>query len=44
MLTILKYLEPPIVVEQFWIVLNKQNDTLSLESFHILSCHNLSME
>ena len=34
MLTILKCLEPPIVVEQFWIVLNKQNDIFE---FRIIS-------
>ena len=33
MLTILKCLEPPIVVEQFWIVLNKQNDNFAFGIF-----------
>ena len=29
----LKYFEPPIVVEQFWIVLNKQNDIFEFRIF-----------
>ena len=37
MITTLKYLESPIVVEQLKIVLNKQKKFLSLESFHMLS-------
>ena len=32
-ITILKYPEPPIVVEQFWIVLNKQNDIFEFRIF-----------
>ena len=33
MITILKYLEPPVVVEQFCIVLNKQNDIFESRIF-----------
>ena len=32
MITILKYLEPPSVVEQFWIGLNKQNDIVEFRT------------
>ena len=32
-ITILKYLEPPIVVEQFEIVLNKQNEIFEIRIF-----------
>ena len=35
MITIFKYLEPPPVVEQFEIVLNKLNE--KIRTFHILS-------
>ena len=39
------FLEPPIVVELFGIVLEtKKMLSLSLESFYILSFHNLSTE
>ena len=33
MITILKYLEPPTVVEQIYIVLNKQNEIFEIRVF-----------
>ena len=33
MITILKHLEPPIIVEQFQIVLNKQNEIFETRIF-----------
>ena len=39
MITILKYLEPPIVVEQFYIVLNKLNENIRIFSYPLNFSH-----